>query len=481
MSMIHQGVATYLYSNPLYVGWDPTIHCNFHCSYCGQARPKSPDWCSLPDTLKMFDRLLEMGRDGYYFGLSGGEPTINPHLPYAIKHISDTFEDKVENIQMFSNGSAKIDLYESLASIKSKYPLALYISVHSDHITDRRITDLVSNLAFHTTLRMDVMFNPLKRERVHDIFDLLLSLREKYPFRAPIVTVLDRAHCGPHQAYISEDFLWRKEAVKKFEEVARLSGMKSEANCFPFSPNITASYSSTYNYNYVPDYDTALKDGTLSLKGKYCILGSHIINIKPSGIYQGAICPVAKLSKKPLYEINPYDDPDFCKPVICTTEKCSCMANYMLQKYSSKIEAEHFHKYHMLRQRRAEATAKKEVLLKQTVKEQSLKLDSLTKMTRNQNLLLKHFCESEFPYRDFIDQDYYFAQYPDVAQSGFSAAEHWKTYGWRENRNPAPWFDTKFYLSQFSEADRPKSDPLVHYILEGCSQDKLPSARTSIE
>lgn len=482
MSFISQGNPRYLFTNSLYVGWDPTYHCNYRCSYCGPGRPKGIDYCNEKDTLRIFDRLLEMSRDSYIFVLSGGEPTFNPHLSAAIRHISQSFDDKVENIQMFSNGSAKLSIYEDIASIKSTTPFSLCVSIHSEHVTNQRIIDLVTSLSNYLILRLDVMFNPGKRERVHEIFELILSLRERYPFIALIDTVWNSKRTAPDSRYTPDDYKWKRENEVRFSEVAKASGLKKELYASFLRPIVHRSYIDEYSYSYIGNYNDALVNGTCSLTDKYCVVGSHLINIRPDARYSGAICSAAPYSSTPLFDINPNDDPDFCKVIKCTVNKCRCMANTVLQKFLSRIEAEDFKRYHLQRVKLSERNEKEKIVLNKTINLQSNTIQYLENdniklhaAISRQKLLFERIDSEDFPYEKFIDQTYYFTKYPDVAQSGMSAQEHWCKYGYRERRNPTPWFDTCFYLSQFTGAEACEIDPFMHYILKGCLEGKLPS------
>lgn len=478
MTMISQGNPRFLVTNPLYVGWNPTLHCNYKCSYCGQNRPKGSDWCTLENTLSTFDRILELGRDKYIFYLSGGEPTINPHLPAAIKYISQLFEDKIDCVGMFSNGSADLSIYDSLADIKSSHPFNLNISIHTEHIKDQKIIDIVSNLSNRLTLRLDLMFNPGLRDRVREIHALLLKLRESYPFISYIVPLLDRRRANLDPRYTSEDFAWKDESTSRFNEIA-VNSPKAPSHYFEhLYPLMNRIFTNEYSY-YELNPSQAISDGTLSLRGKYCVLGTHILNINPSGRCEGAICGVASanLTSKPIFEINPYDDPNFCKVVECTADTCSCTVNSMLQKFTSKKEADDFRRFHLERQRLAERRAQNEEGLKKTIELQNQiihtlgsDMDRIHEINAHHKLFLDHLHDEDFPYEKYVDQNFYFSQYPDVAQSGMTAASHFSKYGWKEDRDPAPWFDTKYYLGQMQSHKLPRTNPLAHFVKYGTLQ-----------
>ena len=63
-----------------------------------------------------------------------------------------------------------------------------------------------------------------------------------------------------------------------------------------------------------------------------------------------------------------------------------------------------------------------------------------------------------------FDETYYLATYPDVATAGNNPIRHFCERGWREKRDPGPWFDTSF---QTKAARPPGINPLVQWQVWG--------------
>lgn len=85
---------------------------------------------------------------------------------------------------------------------------------------------------------------------------------------------------------------------------------------------------------------------------------------------------------------------------------------------------------------------------------------------KNLFLKVKHlFIRS--PLYDYIDEEWYFARYPDAKESGWSAAKHYMNVGWRKGYNPSEKFDTDFYLHQYKDVADKRVNPLLHYIGSG--------------
>lgn len=76
-----------------------------------------------------------------------------------------------------------------------------------------------------------------------------------------------------------------------------------------------------------------------------------------------------------------------------------------------------------------------------------------------------------------VDRDWYRATYPDVARAGVDPADHYLHTGWREQRDPGPWFSTSFYLSRQPAAAAEDICPLVHYCERGAATGALPHPR----
>ncbi|MGZ3402074.1 MAG: hypothetical protein ACXWKN_01545 [Phenylobacterium sp.] len=66
-----------------------------------------------------------------------------------------------------------------------------------------------------------------------------------------------------------------------------------------------------------------------------------------------------------------------------------------------------------------------------------------------------------------IDGAFYRAVNPDLAESGLDPIHHYAGSGWREGRDPAPWFSTRAYVEAYPEVARAGWNPLHHYLTIG--------------
>lgn len=78
---------------------------------------------------------------------------------------------------------------------------------------------------------------------------------------------------------------------------------------------------------------------------------------------------------------------------------------------------------------------------------------------------------------DLFDPKWYIEAYPDLASSKKATANpiwHYVNFGGFEGRNPSDKFSSTWYLAQNPDVAREGTNPLVHYILNGESEGRLP-------
>lgn len=72
---------------------------------------------------------------------------------------------------------------------------------------------------------------------------------------------------------------------------------------------------------------------------------------------------------------------------------------------------------------------------------------------------------------DHFDAEFYANTYPDVANAQDLAC-HYASQGWREGRDPAPWFCVKAYLATYPDVAQAGIDPFAHFLLHGQSEGR---------
>jgi len=73
-----------------------------------------------------------------------------------------------------------------------------------------------------------------------------------------------------------------------------------------------------------------------------------------------------------------------------------------------------------------------------------------------------------------FDADWYLATSPDVAAAGLHPLEHFVMFGWREGRDPGPFFSVQYYLGANPDVVESNLNPLTHYLTWGWREGRPP-------
>jgi len=71
-----------------------------------------------------------------------------------------------------------------------------------------------------------------------------------------------------------------------------------------------------------------------------------------------------------------------------------------------------------------------------------------------------------------FDEAWYLERYPEAAETGMSALDHYLAFGWAEGLEPGPLTDAAGYLARYPEVAAAQSNPLLHFILAGAFQGR---------
>ncbi|MGZ8915241.1 MAG: glycosyltransferase [Methylobacter sp.] len=75
---------------------------------------------------------------------------------------------------------------------------------------------------------------------------------------------------------------------------------------------------------------------------------------------------------------------------------------------------------------------------------------------------------------DAFDAAYYREQNPDILENALDPLTHFVTSGWREGRDPAPWFSVQYYLDTNPDIRDAGINPFWHYIIAGQYENRNP-------
>lgn len=341
---------------PIEINWDLTKLCNYRCSYCfnygkGKTPPPLP-FSTLEQLRVAVDNIASLNRPWYDVTLSGGEPTVHPHIFDLISMLHETLGERLNRILIITNGSRNKDLYKNLAVLSKSANIRMLISLHTDHVEMNHILELIENLSADIEMNFALMFNPDKREFVHEIYDMMFVCRKKYWFGLNVVTLRDGDRVDPR--YTPDDFAWQKKAVKQFNEL-----VKSVASQFPprKKPNhpwyVIRDIEDNGEIKTEKSKNRTLElaAGLLKFKGMWCIAHAATLRINANGRYMGMVCGDDRTigdiyEKNSLYKLRD----KLIHSVRCKHNVCGCAANDRIPKFASEEDAKKYVEFAQKRQ-----------------------------------------------------------------------------------------------------------------------------------
>ena len=81
--------------------------------------------------------------------------------------------------------------------------------------------------------------------------------------------------------------------------------------------------------------------------------------------------------------------------------------------------------------------------------------------------------------RQAFDAEFYRGQFPGAGLGDTDPLLHYLDSGWREGRDPAPWFSTSAYLAAYGDVREAGMNPLVHYLRYGRWEGRSAGVRRS--
>ena len=298
------------------------------------------------------NNIVSLNRPFYDVALTGGEPTIHPHIFELISTLHGKLGERLNSVSITTNGSRNALLYENLADIAKYLLIRMNVSIHTDHVEMDHILDLIEKLSHNVRMNFLIMFNPDKREFVHEIYETLFEYRKKFQFSMNIILLRNGDRVDSR--HTQEDFEWQKKANAKFAELVRSVAPKFPALKPSRHPiRIFHEVEENGEKRIIPLKNRALNmnNGLLNFTGMYCISYSHILEIEESGLCRGMVCRV----DSPLCNI--YDENCF-KPirdklihgVKCPHHICGCIVNDRIPKFASEEDAKKYVEFAQKRQ-----------------------------------------------------------------------------------------------------------------------------------
>lgn len=349
MKILRTGAEECFEDLPLEVNWDLTKNCNYHCSYCfnyGKGKTPLPllPFSTLEQLKIAVDNIASLNRPWYDIVFSGGEPTFHPLITELITMLHEKLGKRLNRILIITNGSRNNALYEKIADLAQEISINMNISIHTDHVDMNHILELIDNLSADIKMNFSIMFNPDKREFVHEIYDMMFEARKKYWFQMAVITLRDGDQVDPR--YTPEDFAWQKKTVKQFNEL-----VKSVASQFPPRKNPSHAFhvirdvedNGKLKTEKQQNRTIELADGLLAFRGMHCIAHAALLRINANGRYLGMVCgddhtigniyeenSILRLRDKLIHAVK------------CTKRVCGCSSNDKIPKFSFEADAKKY-------------------------------------------------------------------------------------------------------------------------------------------
>ncbi len=105
----------------------------------------------------------------------------------------------------------------------------------------------------------------------------------------------------------------------------------------------------------------------------------------------------------------------------------------------------------------------------------TFKLSAKLDQEKNYNKLIDDYINL-IEKSEYFDKNWYLQQYPDIAKAKTNPATHYLLFGYKEGRNPGPMFDTYWYLTQYPDVMEANMNPLVHYLIQGKNEGRQPNS-----
>jgi MoaA/NifB/PqqE/SkfB family radical SAM enzyme len=288
------------------VEWNLGKRCNLDCEYCPSFihdnHSPHTDINILRDTVTTLSNLETPVR----LSLTGGEPSVHPHIEELLAHISAS---GIQWLSMTTNGTRKAEWYLEQQEYVSQFVFSLHFEKDWERIID---TILYFDRFRISKILVHVMAHHKFMEETRQAVNVLKSY--EIPFAVRRIRWTEGNHdLFDDMRYHPDDLKWIKEESATVE------------------PNCLVNDSKPYHANDM------IKMHMNQFKGWSCNAGIESLMINWDGEVHRATCRVGG-SLGNIYNgtfIVPED------PVICTRNWCTCEADIPLTKLSALTPETH--------------------------------------------------------------------------------------------------------------------------------------------
>ncbi|MBD5558650.1 MAG: radical SAM protein [Desulfovibrio sp.] len=308
------GWKDYFHNDCMRINLNISDICNFSCSYCINRNVHKKHRVLKKETLSHFiEDLGERNRDSYYFGISGGEPLIYPHIEFMLEKIESAIHTDNKYVCILSNGSLLPEKGKYLYEKVDKTKLSFSISVHIEQIDLKKFCDSIVSFGHLDDLNCKILLAPGYLEQAKRSLEML---RER---DIPIIIGPVTSPAGQPYEFSDEeiDFLNQfKDNVKEAVFFLEYENGSAE-DIFRVAKGLHPEKSDFY--------------------GMRCLAGRNSLGLGPDGIVRR--CFWAGKEFFDLNETRLRDIPELNQPYICPSHFCNCHAFLRMPKWINDKDA----------------------------------------------------------------------------------------------------------------------------------------------
>jgi len=317
----------YFKQRNMYIDWQLSDVCNFHCSYCNFASMGGVEgWPTYEQATKLIDQILSHSKHEYRtYNLLGGEPTLWKHFSDLCTYIKHN--DKNSVIQVLTNGSRTIRWWDQYAAYMDK----VVISHHSHTAKPDHTVAVIAACQPYNSVSVQLLMDYYNFDNCLDHFYYILD-------RAPGISVtVKKAETelgsGQWQPYTDQQLA----ALEKAHQDSKLNNAKSSK--IDRLPQYKKKFDRVlYGSDGNEEWITSNKDLIISkqnyFKGWRCNIGIDMLCVKSNGDLK----PASACFKDELLG-NYRTETEIRWPsesYVCDYDACFCGADIEVEKHAPK-------------------------------------------------------------------------------------------------------------------------------------------------
>ncbi len=301
------------------VEWKLHNVCNYDCSFCGDENKIGDQrWHDISVYKNVVKKLMtqaEKENKFIWFQLTGGEPTLYPHLVELLSYI----KENGHRVAIISNGSRTIRYWQEFA--EKKLLDILFLTHHTEQDIDESHSIKIANL-FHDTptdVRIQVtapvhlLDEALRRHnQILDQTGAISSLKAIFYYTNGSFSPRELAQYSEEQTQI---------LLNNISKLGKLRSTKTMSQ-LPITSHYGTKMSIEFDDGSFKDYSVyeLVEKKMNNYNGWDCSIGIDLITIQHELIYRG-VCRVGGI----IGNINDEDFGFVNEGVICTAKWCTCL------------------------------------------------------------------------------------------------------------------------------------------------------------